>query len=87
MEESEESFCPSNNSSGSSTLTIQSFSISEGDTISEQTELKTKLFKSKRDIFILIGLSLIVFSVTCCESIIAPFFSIEVCESQNKQYQ
>jgi len=38
----------------------------------------SKLFKSKREVFILIGLSLIIFSVQSGESIIAPFFAVEV---------
>lgn len=37
-----------------------------------------KLFKSKREMLILLALSLAIFSVTCCESILAPFYEPEV---------
>lgn len=37
-----------------------------------------KLFKSKREMLILLGLSIAIFSVTCCESILAPFYAPEV---------
>jgi len=39
---------------------------------------RSKLFKSKREVLILIGLSLIIFSFQCGESIIAPFFTLDV---------
>uniref|UniRef100_A0A7M5XIE5 Major facilitator superfamily (MFS) profile domain-containing protein n=2 Tax=Clytia hemisphaerica TaxID=252671 RepID=A0A7M5XIE5_9CNID len=43
-----------------------------------QDEIKPpKMFKSKREVVILIALSLMVFAATCCESILAPFFSPE----------
>ena len=37
-----------------------------------------KMFKSKREVVILIALSLMVFAATCCESVLAPFFTPEV---------
>ena len=37
-----------------------------------------KLFKSNREMLILLALSLAIFSVTCCESILAPFYAPEV---------
>lgn len=37
-----------------------------------------KLFKSKREMLILLALSIAIFSVTCCESILAPFYAPEV---------
>ena len=41
-------------------------------------ESDDKLFKSKREMLILLALSLAIFSVTCCESILAPFYAPEV---------
>jgi len=55
-------------------------SPSENDTAIVVIE-PSKLFKGKREVFILIGLSLIIFSMQCGESIIAPFFIIEVSKS------
>jgi len=49
-------------------------SSSRNDTTVE----RSKLFEGKREVFILIGLALIIFSMQAGESIIASFYTLEV---------
>ena len=55
--------------------------IKRNDDIGRNDENKSseqKLFKSKREMLVLLAMSLVIFSVTCCESILAPFYAPEV---------